>query len=71
MKKVDKIFLKMFKDLRIEVNSANPDTNGKPNYICFLENRPFSHADVVRMVKSYQDKVISELLLEQQENTED
>ena len=64
MKKVDRLFMSMFRDLKITRDKNNPGTNEKPNYVCMLRDRWVSHSDVVRMVRKYQDTVLNEMLLE-------
>lgn len=64
MKKVDKLFMTMFRDLKITRDPNNGGTDEKPNYVCKLGNGYASHADVVRMVRKYQDAIIKEMLLE-------
>lgn len=64
MKKVDKLFMTMFRDLRITRDPNNAGTDEKPNYVCKLGNGYASHADVVRLVKKYQDVILKEMLLE-------
>lgn len=64
MKEVDKIFLTLFKDLKITRNKIHPGTDESPNYMCYIGKNSISNQDVIRLVKKYQDEVIS-LLLEE------
>ena len=56
--------MRIFRDLRIARDPNNMGTDEKPNYVCKLGNGYVSHAEVVRMVRKYQDTIIKEMLLE-------
>ena len=62
MRDIDKMFLKIFKDLKITPNKANMGTEEKPNYVCYIGKTSITHAEVVRMVKQYQDEIVKMLL---------
>ncbi len=62
MRDIDRAFLKLFKDLKITQNKKIPETNGKPNYICYIGKQAVSNSDVVRMVKEYQDEIVKMLI---------
>lgn len=64
MRDIDRAFLKLFKDLKITQNKTIPETNGKPNYICYIGKQTVSSSDVVRMVKEYQDEIVKMLIEE-------
>jgi hypothetical protein len=62
VREIDKAFLAIFKDLKINRNKGIPGTEDNPNYVCYIGKQPISNADVVRMVKRYQDEIIKQLL---------
>lgn len=68
MRDIDRLFLKIFKDLKITPNKAYAGTEEKPNYVCYIGKNSITHAEVVRMVKQYQDEVVKMLLEESQES---
>ena len=68
MRDIDRLFLKIFKDLKIAPNKIDTGTEEKPNYLCYIGKTPITHAEVVRMVKQYQDEIVKMLLEEGQEN---
>ncbi len=55
MRKVDEIFLQIFKDLKIEASTGS-------GYKCILGKDTISNREVVKMVKDYQDAIIQTLL---------
>ena len=66
MRDIDRAFLKIFKDLKITPNKSNSGTEEKPNYVCYIGKQAITHADVVRMVKEYQDEIVKMLIEENQ-----
>ena len=55
MKKSDELFLKLFKNINIEI--------GDDSVQVYDENRnQVKHSDVVRLVKEYQEAIISSLM---------
>lgn len=63
MREIDKAFLKIFKDLKITLDKQT-STEDNPRYICFIGKNHIKNADVVKMVKEYQDEIIKMLLEE-------
>jgi hypothetical protein len=61
MREIDRAFLAIFKDLKISLNKNIPGTDDNPNYICYIGKNAISNAEVVRMVKRYQDAIIKML----------
>ena len=64
MREIDKIFLRIFKDLKLAVDKNSPDDN--PRYVCYIGKQAVSRDVVVSMVKEYQDEIVK-LLLESNE----
>lgn len=64
MREVDRIFLTLFKDVKIILAPDNPGTKEKPNYYCYIGKKAVSQAEIVRLVKKYQDAIVA-LLLEE------
>ena len=62
MREIDKAFLALFKDLKIVQDRHTPETDGKPNYNCFIGGNAVSHKEVVRLVKRYQDAIVDMLI---------
>lgn len=67
MREIDRIFLTLFKDVKITPAPDNPGTKEKPNYYCYIGKKAVSKTEIVRLVKKYQDAVV-ELLLEEAKN---
>lgn len=65
MREVDRIFLTLFKDVKITLAPDNPGTDEKPNYYCYIGKKAVSKMEIIRLVKKYQDAVIELLLKEQ------
>lgn len=62
MSKCNELFLTLFKDIKIKLDTNSPGTEEKPNYICFKNGETIGHSDIVRLVKQYQDSIIEYLM---------
>ncbi len=67
MREIDRIFLTLFKDVKITLAPDNPGTEEKPNYYCYIGKNAVSKAEIIRLVKKYQDAIIELLLTEGQD----
>lgn len=66
MNNANKLFLTIFRDLKIEVDEHNSSEKNTA-YDCYLNGQLVRYTKVISLIKQYQDEVIKILLDESQE----
>ena len=67
MNNASKLFLTIFRDLRIEIDEHNSSENNT-SYDCYLNGQLVKYNKVISLIKQYQDEIIKMLLEESKEN---
>ena len=65
MRKIDRTFLTLFKDLKIVEDKTKTRKDGKPALLCYIGKESISARDVVALVQRYQEEIVK-MLTEQE-----